>query len=389
MKKYIVHVDMDAFFAAVEQRDNPALAGEPVVVGSDPKAGEGRGVVSTCSYEARKFGIHSAMPISVAYRRCPKAAFLPVDMEKYAKVSEQIYEILYQFSPRIEIISIDEAFIDITGSHHLFGGQVKTCQAIKAKIKQETGLTASVGLAPTKMAAKIASDLRKPDGLVEVKKNKLLEFLWPLKIDKLWGVGAKSKVILNNMGIRTIGDLAKTDLERLKEIFGRSGEHFWQLAQGIDERDVESDDEVKSLSNETTFGKDTASKPKIEAALIKLSEKVSGRLRRAGLKGRTVTLKIRLEGFCTYTRAMTLVGATNFSDTIYKAIKKLFENFDLGGRKVRLVGVKVSNLMPEGVRDSLFDNSTQKKQENIHKAIDKIKKKFGSHSIQRAGGLPY
>ena len=385
-RKFIVHVDMDAFFAAIEQRDNPKLKGRPVVVGADPKGGNGRGVVSTCSYEARKFGIHSAMPISTAYRKCPNAVFLPVDMEKYSDVSRQIYELLYGFTPDIEQISIDEAFLDISGTYHLFGAPLNTCLAIKSRIKSETQLTASVGLAPTKMAAKIASDLKKPDGMVEVTQEGLLGFLCPLDIRKIWGLGEKSEVILNNAGIKTIGDLAKRDVEEVISLFGKNGEHFWRLANGIDTREVQTENEAKSVSNEITFDKDTLDKKKIETALTMLCEKVSRRLRQEGFKGRTVTLKIRLEGFHTYTRAATMSKTTNFTDILLQEIKRLYNNFELQNKKVRLLGVKVSNLCPSDFKDSLFSERDDDKRENIHRAVDKIKEKFGDESIYRAAG---
>jgi len=387
MSKFIIHVDMDAFFAAIEQRDNPELANKPVVIGADPKGGHGRGVVSTCSYQARKFGIHSAMPISIAYRKCPQAAFLPVDMAKYHEVSEIIYEIFYEFTPKVEVVSVDEAFLDITGSCHLFSGPLNLCKELKVRIKRKTQLTASVGLAPTMMAAKIASDLKKPDGLVEVKEGELLEFLWPLDIGRIWGLGKKSKVALNSIGINTVSDLAKTSLKVLEDIFGKNGEYFWQLANGIDQREVEIEEGVKSIGNEFTFDKDTADVTKVQAVLLRLSEKVSRRLRNQELKGRTITLKIRLEGFQTFTRAMTLVRATNFIDTIYKTIKKLFSEFGRGGRKVRLVGVKVSNLYPETVKDTFLDEEGDRKRERIHQAVDKITTKFGVRSIRRATGI--
>jgi nucleotidyltransferase/DNA polymerase involved in DNA repair len=255
--RFIVHVDMDAFFAAIEQRDNPKFKGKPVIVGANPKKGEGRGVVSTCSYEARKFGIHSAMPISIAYKKCPQAVFLPVDMAKYERVSGEIYEILYNFTPQIEPVGIDEAFLDITRSFHLFESPHKTCLLIKSKIKSQTGLTASLGLAPTKMAAKIASDLKKPDGLVEISKEGLSEFLRPLDVGKIWGLGKKSQTVLHNMGIITIGELAKTDLGKIKEVFGKNGEYFRQLANGIDDSEVDTSEKIKSVSNEVTFFQDT------------------------------------------------------------------------------------------------------------------------------------
>ncbi|MEK7450253.1 MAG: DNA polymerase IV [Planctomycetota bacterium] len=380
--RYIVHVDMDAFFAAIEQRDNPAWRGQPVVVGSDPKGGRGRGVVSTCSYEARKFGIHSAMPISTAYQKCPRAVFLPVDMEKYSLVSRQIHRVLYDFTPEIEPIGIDEAFLDISGSYHLFGTPRQTGVLIKKRIKEETGLIASVGLAPVKMVAKIASDFGKPDGLVEVTKEKLFDFLWPLEISKLWGVGVKTRQSLNEMGIRTIGHLAKKDVNELKKIFGVNGEHLWFLANGIDERDVEPETSAKSVSNETTFAKDTADQDEIDSSLMWLCEKVSGRLRSAGLKGRTITLKIRVTGFQTYTRAATIPEPTNFVDVLYQQIQNLYKNFKFR-KKVRLVGVRVSNFVLSGFQGDLFKEKTDSKTEKIHQAVDAIKRKFGEDSIHR------
>lgn len=385
MRKIIAHVDMDAFFAAVEQRDNPCLRGKPVVIGADPKGGKGRGVVSTCSYEARKFGIFSAMPISVAYRKCPRAVFLPVDMEKYSNVSWEICNFFHNFTPKIEPVSIDEAFLDITGSYHIFGTPLKVCLLIKSGIKEKIGLTASIGLAPTKMAAKIASDLNKPDGLVEVTREKLLDFLWPLDVGKIWGLGKKSQAALNNINIKTIGELAKADLRTIKKVFGKNGETWKRLANGVDEREVETEERLKSMSNEITFDEDIHDREKIEEALIGLCEKVSNRLRYNAVKGNVITLKIRLEGFQTYTRSKTLAKATSYADTIYKMIKKLFDSFDLRNKKTRLAGVKVSNLIPETFKDSLFNDDLDKKKENIYRAIDKIKEKFGNKAIYRAG----
>lgn len=383
-RRFIVHVDMDAFFAAIEQRDDPCLRGKPVVVGADPKSGKGRGVVSTCSYEARKFGIHSAMPISIAYRKCPHAAFLPVDMEKYSSVSGQIHTILYNFTPDIEPVSIDEAFLDITGSYHLFGTPLETCLLMKSRIKNETGLTASIGLAPTKMAAKIASDLKKPDGMVEVTQEGLLDFLRPLDIRKLWGLGEKSETIFREMGINTIGDIAGKDPVQMQALFGKNGMDFWRLANGIDDRPVETERGAKSISNEFTFDEDTADNEKIRSVLLALCEKVSDRLRREMLKGRTITLKIRLQGFHTYTRANTIDYGTNHVDDIYGTIKSLYNSFDTKLKRVRLVGVKVSNLSPADFKDSLFAEKANDKSEKVHKAIDRIKGKFGDSSIYRA-----
>lgn len=387
-QRFIVHVDMDAFFASIEQRDNPDLAGKPVVVGADPKAGRGRGVVSTCSYEARKFGIHSAMPISLAYQKCPQAVFLPVDMDKYSRVSAQIYKIFYDFTPDIEPVSIDEAFLDISRSHSIFGTPYQTCVLIKSRIKEETGLTASLGLAPTKMASKIASDLNKPDGLVEVTQDRLLDFLRGLPVEKIWGLGKKGQLLLNNMGIGTIGELAKTDINRIISVFGKNGVSFWQLANGIDETEVETEGEVKSVSNEITFDKDTLDTERIHSTLILLCEKVSARLRQDNLKAKTIALKIRLEGFKTYSRSATISKPTNFSDVICRRIKQLYDNFEIKNKKVRLVGVKVSHLCGLDSEEELFKDKGDLKNEEVHLALDKIRGKFGNNAIYRAGGIP-
>lgn len=387
-KRLIVHVDMDAFFAAVEQRDDPSLRGKPVVIGADPKNGKGRGVVSTASYEAREFGIRSAMPISQAYQRCPKAIFLPPDMEKYSRASREIYDIFYEFTPEIEPVGIDEAFLDITGSHHLFGTPLKTCLMIKEKIRKKTVLTASIGLAPTKMAAKIASDLEKPDGMVEVEEEGIMEFLKPLDIRKLWGLGEKSEKVLNDAGIRTIGELAAKDPVIVESLFGKNGVHFWRLANGIDDSEVAAAGEAKSISNETTFEKDTLDRSLIESSLAALCERVSDRLREEGLKARTITLKIRLQGFATYTRAVTMEVPTNFADVIYSHIKKLYDNFDAKGRKVRLVGVKSSNFSLASSKSDLFENTKENtKKEKVYSAVDDIKRKFGDSAIFRAGSI--
>lgn len=384
-RRYIVHIDMDAFFASIEERDNPSLKGKPIVVGADPHRGNGRGVVSTCSYEARKYGIHSAMPISIAYKKCPKAVFLPVDIDKYSMVSGQIYEILYSFSPDLEPVSIDEAFLDITGSHHLFGTPVETCATIKAKIKDLTGLTASVGLAPTKMAAKIASDLDKPDGLVEVSEEGLLDFLRPLEVRKIWGLGSKCEERLRQVGIRTIGELADRDPKDLIRILGAAGIEFWRLSCGIDERQVVSETEAKSIGNEMTFDVDTIEGQRIEGAILALCEKVSFRLRVSGFKGRTVTLKIRLADFSTFTRSATIERATNFIDIIHETAARLYKDFDKAGKRVRLLGVKVSNLCRLETRDDLFTAMLDAKCEARHKACDTIRRKFGDSSIFMAG----
>ncbi len=385
-ERIIVHIDMDAFFAAVEQRDNPLLRGKPVVVGTDPQQGRGRGVVSTCSYEARVFGIRSAMPISQAYRLCPHAIYLRPDMEKYADVSRLIQSILYDFTPDIEQVSIDEAYLDITDTYKIFAASAyDACVLMKARIREETGLTASVGIAPTKMAAKIASDLKKPDGLVEVKAEGLLEFLWPLEIGRLWGLGRKAEEALFEKGIRTIGDLAHADARQLGALFGKNGLYFLELARGRDDRRVETQREAKSISKEHTFEHDTRDAELIERTLMALCEDVSARLRLENLKGRTITLKIRLTGFETYTRSQTIPDAVNFADVIALGIKKLFREFEHKAKAVRLVGVRVSHLSPAAFPESLFVDKKDLQREGVHKAVDTIRQRFGDHSIHRAG----
>ncbi len=383
-ERYIVHVDMDAFYAAVEQRDHPTYRDRPVVVGANPKGGKGRGVVSACSYEARKFGIHSAMPISQAYRKCPHAIYLPADQNKYVRVSREIFKIIKKFSPDLEPISIDEAFVDITESYHLFISPENTCRKIKEAIKKETGLTASIGLAPNKMTAKIASNFGKPDGLVIVKKKELLNFLHPLPIETLWGVGKKAKEEFKKNGINIIGDLARQDRLYVLRKFGKSGEHVWQLANGIDPREVKTTTEAKSISNEYTFEVDEADLDKILDVVMKLSEKVSMRLRKEGLTGRTITLKIRLSDFQTFSRSTTLSVPTNFIEDIYQTCAKKIRDFDMHKKQVRLIGVHVSNLAGSPDQLCLFEGnpSNREKKEKLHQALEKIKDKFGEKAIK-------
>ena len=385
--RFIVHVDMDAFYTSVEQRDDPSLRGRPVVVGADPKGGQGRGVVAACSYEARSFGLHSAMPISRAYKKCPQAVYLRGDHDKYGKESERIMAILERFTPDIEPISIDEAFLDITACCHLFGTPEETCRKIKEAIKSETGLTASIGLAPNKMTAKIASDIGKPDGLVVVSPDGLLDFLHPLPVGRLWGVGEKTKQELERLGIKTIGDLARYERAALLRRFGQSGEHVWRLANGFDPRDVAEGDKVKSVGNEHTFEEDTDDRGLMLDVLMSLSEHVSLRLRREGHRGRTVTLKVRMSDFSTFTRATTLSEFTNFAEDIFRCVSAKLDEFH-PKKKVRLLGVSASNLAPPADEPGLFSGTLPhlEKKEKLHQALDKIKVKYGEEAIRRRKG---
>ncbi len=383
MKRIILHVDLDAFFASVEQRDHPHLRGKPVVIGADPKGGRGRGVVSTCSYEARKFGIHSAMPVSKAYQLCPTAIFISPNSQKYSEASRAVFKIFYDFTPHIEGLSIDEAFLDMTSSAHLFGGAVPAAACLKERIRQEVGLIASVGIAPVKFVAKIASDLSKPDGLLAVAEGEVETFLQPLKIERLWGVGPKSAEDLHRLGIQTIGDLAQMSREQLHSHFGEHGEHFFNLSHGIDTRDVVEQNDIKSVSHEHTFDKDTSDCEEILERMLDLSEQVSRRLRKYSLKGKTITVKIRLHGFETYTRAQTWGERTNFSDVIYATAKELFQKFFKSGMKIRLIGVRVNNFADDYMQESLFSYPVNERREKIHSVVDVIKNKFGEDAIGR------
>lgn len=381
--KVIAHIDMDAFFASVEQRNDPSLRGKPVVVGSDPKGGKGRGVVSTCSYEARKYGIRSAMPISEAYRRCPTANFLRGNMKEYKDISDQVFRLLYDFTDLIEPVSIDEAFFDITGSYHFYGTPENTCREIKNRIKKEIGLNASIGIAPVKMVAKIASDLSKPDGLIEVKEKDVLDFLWKLPVSRIWGVGPKTSIVLEKMGITMISQLAHVDKDTLYRSFGEHGIHLHDLANGIDPRGVEAGGEMRSVSHEHTFEIDTSDIKEINEVFSVLSQKVSRRLRRMNLEGRTVSIKVRTKDFKTVLRSKTIDGRTNHFDVIYAQVKKMFQEVYVENSFLRLIGVKVANFDDSYFQDSLFKDPIKEKSERVHKAVDSIKDKFGEKSIRR------
>jgi len=331
---------MDAFFAAVEQKRHPELVGKPVVIGGDGDPTK-RGVVSTASYEARKYGIHSAMPLRRAYRLCPEAIFLPVDYEEYKKVSEKIKDILRSFTPLVEDVGIDEAFLDITDVDM---ESEEIAKRIKERIRKETGLTCSIGIGPNKLLAKIASDMKKPDGLTIISEKDIQKVIWPLIVRKLWGVGPKTEKRLKDIGINTIGDLASLRLERLTEHFGESyGNYLYEASRGIDESPVITYWEPKSMSRETTFQKDTDNWNVISKNLAELSRDVVDSMKESGYKGKTVTIKIRFSDFETHTRAKTLDDFTDSLEIIRKAAFEAFGRIELK-KKVRLIGVRVSTL---------------------------------------------
>jgi DNA polymerase-4 len=331
---------MDAFFAAVEQMRHPELVGKPVIIGGagDPTM---RGVVSTASYEARKYGIHSAMPLQRAYRLCPEAIFLPVDYDEYMRVSEKIKDILRRFTPLIENVGIDEAFLDITD---IDMESEEVAKKIKERIKKEVGLTCSIGIGPNKLIAKIASDMKKPDGLTIISEEDIRGTIWPLPARKLWGVGPKTERRLNEMGILTIGDLTSVPLESLTEEFGKSyGNYLYESSRGVDESPVITYWEPKSISRETTFQIDTDNWNVIAKNLAELTRDVVDTMKESGYKGKTVTVKIRFSDFNTYTKAKTLDDFSDSLEIIRKAAFEALGRIELK-KKVRLVGVRVSSL---------------------------------------------
>lgn len=336
----ILHIDMDAFFAAVEQRRNPDLTGKPLVIGGsgDPTR---RGVVSTASYEARKFGIHSAMPLRTAYKLCPHAIFLPVDYQEYSRVSGKIKDVLREFCPIMQDVGIDEAFLDIS---RIDKPAEAIANEIKIKIKQETGLTCSIGIAPNKLLAKIASDMQKPDGLTIITENDIERRIWSLPVRKLWGVGPKTEAHLKEMGIETIGVLAALPMDRLIERFGNSyGRYLYEASRGIDENPLVTHWEPKSTSREITFEHDVSNWQVIARTLAELTREVANDMKQAGYKGRTVTVKVRFSDFETHTRAKTLTVPTNTADETRTAAFDCLKRFELK-KKVRLIGVKMGGL---------------------------------------------
>jgi DNA polymerase IV len=375
----ILHVDLDAFFAAVEQRDRPELIGKPVIVGG---GGPGdRGVVSAASYEARAFGVHSAMPLRQAGRLCPHGVFLPVDGAKYQAVSADVMKILRRFTPLVEPISIDEAFLDVTGSRVLFGDGETIGRLIKAAVRDEVGLTASVGVARTKLVAKIASDLRKPDGLVVVPPGEEAEFLAPLAITRLWGVGAKSAAALREYGVRTIGDLAALPEDLLVRRFGKHGASLGDRARGLDADPVGDRDAAKSISHEHTFDVDTSDREVIERTILAMAEGVAGRLRDSGVKAATVTVKIRDSSFRTITRQRTLPEPTDLTEPIFRTAMELARP-EVRGLRIRLLGVGASGL---GERDqlALFADDDPRRR-RVVEAADAVRHRFGERAITRA-----
>jgi len=378
--RLIMHLDMDAFFAAIEQRDHPEYRGLPVIVGAQPGT---RGVVSTCSYEARKFGVRSAMPISEAYRLCPRGIYVRPDMHRYVSASAQVMEILATISPVVEPVSVDEAFLDITGLERLFGSPEQIGLLAKQRISSQLHLSSSVGIGPNRLLAKLASDYRKPDGLTVVRPEEVHSFLDPLPVGKLSGVGKVLQKKCDQLRIRTIKDLRLLSLEELQKHFGeKTGLSLHERSQGIASAEVGLQEPRKSVSREVTFNHDTSDVRVLHDTFLALASDV-GRLTRAeGVAGRVVHMKVRLQGFETHTRQRRLEAATQSDREIFRTGWELFEKSGFAGSRIRLIGIGLSDLEPASEAGvSLFNNEAAQKEKRLFAAIDRIKARHGSQSI--------
>jgi len=392
----ILHVDMDAFYASVEEREEPSLQGKPLVVGG---LANKRGVVSAANYAAREFGVFSAMPTITALKKCPQLTIIQPRHDLYASVSREIRDIFYRYTPVIEPLSLDEAFLDCSGSEKLHGDAATIGQKIKSAILVELDLVASVGVAPNKFIAKLASDYDKPDGFTVVDHDGVQEFLDPMPVDRIWGVGKVAKARLQAQGIFTIADLRGTTASFMDQEFGQHGAHLWELAHGRDERAVTPDSEVKSVSQETTFSEDVSDYHAIESTALHLVEGVGFRLREAELTGKTLTLKVRYADFRTITRSRTLDARSNQTDTLWHVIKTLIrETLSHSNFSIRLIGVGVSNFdeaikqVREPVQATLFGEiesgqPNDEKSGNLDRLSDDIRHRFGKEVIKRGKSI--
>ena len=375
--RWIMHVDMDAFYASIEQRDNPALRGMPVIVGGLMN----RGVVATASYEARRFGIHSAMSMKQARRLCPNGVFLPVRMSHYRRISHQIRLILSQYSPLIEPLALDEAFLDISGMELKYPKITDIAKAVKEDIRRTTGLVASAGIGPNKFLAKLASDLQKPDGLVWIPYGKEQELLAPLPVSRLWGVGKVTEEALQQAGFRTIGDITKAGPQALRPIVGNQSVRIYELSLGKDKRPLEVSRRPQSVGNEHTYLHDLLTEAEVDEQFRLLANEVAWRLRQNHIMGRTITLKIRFASFQTITRSLTLDVGTCSEEQLYFAVKRLY-NKRGQDNPIRLLGLTVSQLQPWQVRGDLFSEDAEM-QEKVAEAIDKLQQRFGRQAIMK------
>ncbi|MEM7407023.1 MAG: DNA polymerase IV [Pseudomonadota bacterium] len=381
-ERQILHVDMDAFYASVEERENPDLVGKPVIVAGAPR---GRGVVSAANYVAREYGVRSAMPAAQALRLCPHGVFIPPRHALYAEVSRQIHRIFRYYTPLVEPLALDEAFLDVTASRRLFGPGFEIARRIKGEILQRTQLVASVGIAPNKFLAKLAGDVRKPDALVEVLPGEEQAFLDPLPASRIWGLGRRSVETLERIGVKTIADLRSQPESLLQELFGRTGEHVARLARGVDARPVVAEHEARSLSHETTFSVDLAEPGVMRAWLLELADQVASRARRAGLSGRTATIKVRFASFKTITRSQTFEQPTHSSRALRGAVDVLFkERLNVALEPVRLLGVGLSGFdQAQAVQDDLFGDADAVRDQEIDSVVDRARGRFGRDALRR------
>ncbi len=380
----IIHADMDAFYASVELLDKPHLRDKPVAVGGPSRS---RGVISAANYVARKYGVHSALPCAIATRRCPDLILIKPRMSVYADYSRKIKEVFYRYTPVIEPLALDEAFLDATASEKLFGSTEVIGKKIKQEIKSELGLTVSIGIAPNKFLAKIASDIQKPDGFVIVQPDAIQEFLDPLPVTRIWGIGKVSSKNLKENSVETIKDLRLLPRQQLQQWFGKHGLHLWELAHGIDNRQVITDSQAKSMSHETTFDTNVDNRETVQAHLLNLTEQVSARLRHSDLKGQTVSIKVRYADFDTITRSYSVADATNNTSQIWQIVKEiLLPKIKINRQGIRLLGVGVSKLdngQPTNKQQLDLFQQTDQDDSNIDKLTDTINRKFGSDALKR------
>ncbi|HKL49022.1 MAG TPA: DNA polymerase IV [Desulfuromonadales bacterium] len=381
MEKTVLHLDLDAFYASVEQLDNPALRGRPVIVGGHSS----RGVVSAASYEARAYGVHSAMPMARASRLCPEATILPVRMGRYRDLSQQVFAVYHEFTDRIEPLSIDEAFLDVTASIRLFGAGREIGQAIRHRVRERTGLTVSAGVSFNKHLAKMASDRAKPDGVLEVRREQVEDFLHPLSVGELWGIGQVGVGKLEQHGILRVADIVRVDEDRLKKLLGnKAGEQIWRLANGIDEREVVPEQEEKSVGAEKTFLQDLYTVADFEKALLLLAEEVGRRIRSKKYGGRCVTLKVRYDDFTTLSRSQTKSMALRTTAGIYQAARELLERTASADKPVRLLGITLSRLENDNAGQvELFADQQEARREKLDKAVDSLRTRFGANGVVR------
>ena len=384
MVRCIFHIDLDAFFVSVEQVLDPGLKGKPVIVGGDP---ERRGVVASASYEARPFGIHAGMSLSTARRLCPQAIFLQAEFSHYIDASIRFMGILADFSPYIEPAGLDEAYLDITGFQEPYNSPRQVALAMKERINKELRFTASVGISTCKVVAKIASDICKPDGLLEIAPGEERRFLNPLPLARLPGVGKKTKQTLESMGVTTIGELASLPVNTVKKYFGLYGAVLHSYARGIDDRKIEAPDEAKSISQQITFARDTMDRRFLETKLHQLCQEVCHELRSRNRRARCIAIRLRYADFETITHQVTLKQASNSNQVIFTtSLKLLNKTLAQQAKPIRLIGIRISNLVGSGKQLDMFDPGVEKS-EHLDKALDKIREKYGSTAINTGDGI--